>query len=388
MEQQCAETDRKLVRRLDVFLLCWATFALLSNRMVRNNLCEFQVPSNLLISRVRPRWFLPTCVVSWGVLVCLMYLANTYKALYGFRILLGVVQGGFYPGIILLLGSWYTKRELGKRTAIFQTGVSLAGAANGLWAGAVAYMDGVAQLRGWQWLFILQGVFSILIGLIGYLVLPDFPITPWHTWKTLEPAMSSAGNLQANSYFFYLYYISSLKNLACTPYVYGFSFVWAAVIFSNFAVSNFNIMLNQQGYSASMANYLQIPPNLLAAGMGVVLGVSSDRLNDRAWHIIGSQIVVAFGCALPALIQNGHPAMAWVFVGAYLSTASLSNQSICMAWLSSVYARDHDGRAVAVAFVNALGNLAANMLAPACWDVSTAPDFRKHEWYRHMNILN
>lgn len=171
---------------------------------------------------------------------------------------------------------------------------------------------------------------------------------------------------------------SSLKNFACTPYMYGFSFLWAAVIYSNFAVSNLNIMLKQQGYPASMANYLLIPPYLLGAIMGIVLGMSSDRLNDRAGHIIGSQLVVALGCALPALIQEGHPPTAWVFVGAHLSTASLSCQSICMAWLNSVYACDHDGRAITVAFVNALGNLAANMLAPACWDVATAPDFRKH----------
>ena len=119
-----------------------------------------------------------------------------HQALWGLRFVLGLVQAPYYPGVVFLFGSWYKKNELAKRSMLVAAGVPLSGAVNGLISGAISKtMDGTAGLSSWRWLFIIEGVLGVLVGVFGYILLPNFPNnTPWLTPEERQIAIARVQN--------------------------------------------------------------------------------------------------------------------------------------------------------------------------------------------------
>jgi MFS family permease len=112
-----------------------------------------EVPSNMLLSRSRPKYFLPGIMLVWGILSALMALCKTYGALLAFRVVLGCVESGFFPGVLFLLSCWYKTDEIGKRFAIFYTAAVLSGAFGGVIAGAISsHLHNAHGIAGWRWL--------------------------------------------------------------------------------------------------------------------------------------------------------------------------------------------------------------------------------------------
>ncbi|KAI9930667.1 hypothetical protein ASPWEDRAFT_50878 [Aspergillus wentii DTO 134E9] len=146
-----------------------------------------QIPSNLLVTRLSPRWVIPTLEVGWGIAVMCMSSVQSYKALYALRFLVGLFESGFYPGIHYLLGSWYTPQELGKRAMIFWLAGSIGTLFSGfLQAAAYTNLDGVHGRAGWRWLFIIDGIITLPLALAGYLFFPNLPQGGKKTWWTTE----------------------------------------------------------------------------------------------------------------------------------------------------------------------------------------------------------
>ena len=136
-----------------------------------------QIPSNLILTRVRPSIWIPSLELVWTILTFSLSRCNTANQIYGVRFLVGLAEGGFYPGMQYLIGSWYRKDELAKRSCIFHTASAIATMFSGYLMAAVYNLDGVGGLKGWQWLFVMDGIISLPIALLGYLVLPDLPYT-------------------------------------------------------------------------------------------------------------------------------------------------------------------------------------------------------------------
>ncbi|KAI4725588.1 MFS general substrate transporter [Aureobasidium sp. EXF-10728] len=146
-----------------------------------------QIPSNLLLTRVSPRWIIPSLEVGWGIATICTSRVESYKALYALRFLVGFFESGFYPGIHYMLGSWYTPREIGKRSMIFW----LAGSVGNMFSGflqAAAYknLSGVHGHAGWRWLFIIDGIITLPLALMGYIFFPNLPHDGKKTWWTTE----------------------------------------------------------------------------------------------------------------------------------------------------------------------------------------------------------
>ena len=116
----------------------------------------FQLPSNLIISRItRPGLYICCAAVIWGSISAATAAVQTYQALLGVRVILGVVEAVFFPGAIYLLSAWYTKNELGKRLGGLYIAQQVGNAFGGLIAAGVLKLDGVHGIRGWRWLFIV-----------------------------------------------------------------------------------------------------------------------------------------------------------------------------------------------------------------------------------------
>ncbi|KAE9990128.1 hypothetical protein EG327_001816 [Venturia inaequalis] len=146
-----------------------------------------QIPSNLLLTRVSPRWVIPTLEVGWGIATICTSRVESYQALYALRFLVGLFESGFYPGIHYLLGSWYTPKELGKRAMIFW----LAGTVGSMFSGflqAAAYtnLNGVHGHAGWRWLFIIDGIITLPLAVLGYVFFPNLPQGDEKTWWTTD----------------------------------------------------------------------------------------------------------------------------------------------------------------------------------------------------------
>lgn len=137
----------------------------------------FEVPSNLLLKRLRPSRWLPTIMVAWGVVMTLMGLVRSYPGLLAARIFLGVAEAGLFPGVAYYLTMWYTRDEMQLRQALFFSAASVAGAFSGLLAFGIAKMDGVGGLEGWRWIFLLEGMATVVVAVGAYFALWDFPET-------------------------------------------------------------------------------------------------------------------------------------------------------------------------------------------------------------------
>jgi sugar phosphate permease len=139
--------------------------------------CAFEIPSNLLLKRFRPSIWLPSIMVAWGTVMTLMGLVKSYHGLLVARIFLGIAEAGLYPGVAYYLTMWYCTEELALRQGLFFSAASVAGAFSGLLAYAIAKMNGVGGLAGWQWIFILEGLLTVVVAICAFFILQDFPDT-------------------------------------------------------------------------------------------------------------------------------------------------------------------------------------------------------------------
>src|SRR5947207_4867024 len=125
----------------------------------------FEVPSNLILHRTGARRWISRIMVSWGIVSACMMFVKGEGSFYLLRILLGVAEAGFFPGIILYLSYWFPARERARAMAFFMTGVAISGVISNMVSGVIMdFLPGVGGLKGWQWLFVLEGIPSILVG--------------------------------------------------------------------------------------------------------------------------------------------------------------------------------------------------------------------------------
>lgn len=136
----------------------------------------FEVPSNLVMQRVGARKWMARIMVSWGIISSAMMFTNSTMTFYTLRFLLGVAEAGFFPGMILYLTYWFPAVERARAVARFMTATALAGAFGGPVSGLLlSGMDGVGRLKGWQWLFLVEGIPSFILGFVTYFYLTDRP---------------------------------------------------------------------------------------------------------------------------------------------------------------------------------------------------------------------
>lgn len=135
-----------------------------------------QLPSNMLITRIRPSWYLPSAAIAWSFVSACTALTTNFGSLVAVRFFLGIVEAPLFPGAVYVMSCWYTRRELALRYACLYTGLVLAMAISGLIAaGVFSGMSGLGGLAGWQWLFILEGCVGGLIAMGAIFILPDYP---------------------------------------------------------------------------------------------------------------------------------------------------------------------------------------------------------------------
>ncbi|KAI8099855.1 major facilitator superfamily domain-containing protein [Halteromyces radiatus] len=399
--------EKKLVRILDYRLLIWSFFGYFANGLDRNNMpnaytsgmpeelnlqqyeynwavtlffigyVTLQIPCNAIITRVRPSIMLPFIMFLWGAVVCFMALVKDYRGLYGLRICLGISEAAFYPGIVYLLGSWYTKQELGARTAVFVAGSQISGAFSGIISGAISTtLDGHNGMRGWKWLFIIEGLIAVFISIFGFFVLPDMPNnTKFITGELRELALKRLRREGKETVVSGLNWVT-FRNLFGSPYILIYIMVFSIMQLGMGILQQFPIILKQMGYPTYFANYMQAPLWIFAGIIIITQGFLSDYKGARVWHIVGGGLWTLFWYIIMVAVNGGNLPVPLLFVCTFMAVPVLGISPIMMTWLNEFYSADMETRALAIAMTNSIGNLAPNFANVKLWYVEDAPAFR------------
>ncbi|OAL53113.1 MFS general substrate transporter [Pyrenochaeta sp. DS3sAY3a] len=331
-----------------------------------------QIPSNMILNRVKPSWYMAGFCMAWSVLSLLTYKAVDYKSMLVCRFLLGLTEAPFYPGALYMISMFYTRKEIATRMSIFYTGNMAASSFSGLIAAPIfSGLDGVHGLKGWQWLFIIQGAFSMGIAILAAFTLPDSPLkTRWLTQEERELAHAriardTTGRREGTSVW------TGLRE-ACTDWR-----TWVFCLMDNMHLSangfkNFlPSVIKTLGYNTTITLVLTCPPYLFAAFVSVAVSWSSGRFNERTWHTTASKLIACAGFAISCATLNIGARFLGImlFVGA---TYGVNN--IILGWTASVVGQTDEKKAVAIAMANTFGNL-ASVYTPYLWPKSAEPRY-------------
>ena len=262
----------------------------------------FEIPSNLVLDRVGARVWMGRIMISWGIVAAATAFVWDGASLVVARILLGIGEAGFFPGVIYLIACWFPERDRARAMSIFLLGIVIASVVGGPLSGATLELDGVLGLEGWQWLFLVQGLPAIVVGLWVLRNLPSLPSQA--TWlaaderEALERELAAEAAAREQRQAFTLRdALRDRRVLHCAAVYFTINFASYGTIFwfADIVERVGDISGIQLGLLAG------IPMALGSAGL-IVIGRRSDRSGDRRrWAVIGMLLGVA-GLAGTALL--------------------------------------------------------------------------------------
>ena len=312
--------------------------------------CLFEVPSNLVLYRTGARLWIARIMVTWGLAASAMMLVHTPWSFYLLRFLLGVAEAGFFPGIIFYLTYWYPARERGRAYAWFLAAIPVCGVIGGPLSGALLGLDGALGLQGWQWLFLLEGIPSILVGFAVLRLLPDRPADA--RWLRPEERAWLEARLATERSDRVAHHIGSLRRTLADPMVWwlGLSYFLLVVGLYGFALWLPQLVKASGDFSNFEVGVITAIPYAFAAVGMVLVGRHSDRSGERHLHLVLPAIVGALGFL--ATTRSGST----TFLVAALSLAAFG----VLGWLGPFWALPtaflrEQAAAGGIALINSMG---------------------------------
>ena len=269
----------------------------------------FEVPSNLVLARVGARRWIARIMVTWGVIAVAMMFVRTATSFYVLRFLLGVAEAGFLPGIIYYLSYWFPAAQRARAVSIFMMGIPLAIVVGGPVAGVLLAMDGLFALRGWQWLFLLEGAPAMLFGVLVWRYLPDGPRAA--RWLSSEGQDWLCSQIDAEQAGATTRHGVGLKRALLHPTVWLLAAIMFACQTGSYGLTLWvpQIVKGLSGFSDLEVGLISAIPYLGAAIGMVVIGMSSDRSGERVLHIAVPCAVAAIGFAASGILSSPAPAL-------------------------------------------------------------------------------
>ena len=317
-----------------------------------------EVPSNLMLVRFGARRWIARIAISWGLCNMLLMLVRTPAEFYVVRFLLGAAEAGFFPAILYYLSTWYPAAMRARSSARFIIAIPLSGAIGGPLGAKLLGLEGVAGLRGWQWLFLMEGIPSVLLGLAVLWYLPERPETatwltdPQRDWLTATLRRDAQTALAPHG-------LPPLRALA-NPIIW---FAGLPLFLLNFAGYGYifwgpTMIRDGLGVSTTQTGWIIATFAVVSAIALYVAGVFADRTAKRPLHAAFWALVSGVACAGVALLPNGYAKLLCLgliqvagsaFLPSYVAipTILLNGPSV----------------AIGVALVNSIGNV-AGLLAP------------------------
>ncbi|EAW07180.1 putative MFS transporter [Aspergillus clavatus NRRL 1] len=403
------KAEKALVRKIDLRLLPMLVIMYILNYLDRNNIAAarlagleddlgmkknsdqyqtavsilfvgyllMQIPSNLLLNKFgKPSIYLPGAMILWGIISTATAGAQNFAGLVVIRFFLGFVEAAYFPGCLYFLSAWYTRKELGFRTAALYSGSLISGAFSGLIAAGITDgMDYKRGLRAWRWLFIIEGAITIVVAAISMWILPDFPRTT--PWLSEEEKQLAAWRLEedigeddwVDSEDQSLLYGAKL---AFTDSKTWILMLHILCIVSSASVTNFfPTVVETLNYSRIVTLLLTAPPYCLAVISAFANAWHSDRTGEKYWHITLPLYISVAAFIIAATTTGVAPR----YVSMMLMVPSLyASFVVALGWISSTLPRPASKRAAALAAINCVSN-ASSIYASYMYPDSDAPRF-------------
>jgi MFS transporter, ACS family, tartrate transporter len=314
--------------------------------------CLFEVPSNLILQRMGARLWIARIMLTWGIISSAMLFVRSPGGFYTLRFLLGVAEAGFAPGIIFYLTQWYPAAERAKAVSRFLTAIPLSGVLGGPLSGALLTLNGVAGLKGWQWVFLAEGLPSVLLGLVTLVYLTDRPAVA--EWLSLEERRWLTERIQREQEQRDRHHAFTLAQAFARPSVLLLCVVYFTSALGYIGMLSWAplILKSRSSWSApAISGVMAIPGVLAALGM-VAAATHSDRHGERRRHLAGAYWMAALGLVASALVHSP------VLTLAAFAAVSLGLMSaLGPFWALATSQMSSAAAAGAIAFINSFGAL-------------------------------
>ncbi|KAK7057569.1 MFS domain-containing protein [Favolaschia claudopus] len=330
----------------------------------------FQLPSNLLLRKVSPRKLVSLCVISWGTAQLVMGFATSWKVVAFLRAVLGAMEAGFFPSVVYIISTWYTRHEVQTRLAIFYVVAILIGGFSAFLAYAISLLSGKLGIAGWAWIFIIEGAVTVAFGIIGWFLLPGFPdqnefLSPDDTAIVLDRVQNDRGDSLPD--------VLTRKKLvdAFDWRVAAYAFMFLCATISTYSVGFFvTLILRGLGWSVSASLLLSAPPFVFAGISVVAVSRLSDFYRQRAIFIAAQTAVSILGWSLTGFAPSG----VWRYAGLFLSNAGSSGTVIGILAYSSNNIVSHSKRAIVSSVIVSAGGI-GGLLASYIFTEASAPRY-------------
>ncbi|MFF7063719.1 MFS transporter [Pseudomonas sp. NPDC008258] len=315
------------------------------------------IPSNMALAKVGARRWIGSLMIAWGLASTATLFATDAGSLYLLRILVGITEAGFLPGVLLYLTFWFPAAYRARANALFMIAMPFTAGFGSALSGLILSLDGLWGLHGWQWLFLLEGMPSVIMGFVVFGYLNDTPHQAhWlsaedkhHLQQALaadhppstrpatdEPASLLREMLSPNVLMFSLVYFCLVNTLAMIA-------VWTPLIIKSISAAD---------SSNSTIGFLAMIPQVCTIIGMLLWGLHSDRSQERKWHLVLPMLMAAAGWMFTAYAGNPLVQLCGICMAA---TGSYTAMSIF--WTTPDQALTFKSRAIGIAVINAFGNI-------------------------------
>lgn len=384
-QQELRDLDKKTKRTIDLRLMPMLIYIYILNYLDRNNIASarlgglendlglkgsqyqtciailfvgyilFQIPSNMLLAKLgKPSLYISVLMTLWGAISACTGATKSFGGLLAVRILLGIVESGFFAAALATLSCWYDKKSLSLRNSILYSGSLMSSAWLGLIAAGILKMDGLGGLEGWRYLFIIEGALTVALVPFAYFILPDSP----HNTKFLseqEKEMiiwklkQDTGLIDNNSESTFKSLRLALVDVKVWLVTLMLTFLVAAAGVTNF----FPTVVLTLGYSRTKTLCLTAPPYCIAVLATFAWARHADKTGERFYHVTVPLIFALISFIISAATLNiaaRYTAMCIMIPAIYCSFTTI------LSWMSSCCPRPLAKRAVAIALMNCVSN--------------------------------
>jgi MFS family permease len=311
----------------------------------------FEIPSNMLLARFGARKWIARIMVTWGAVTMAMAFIQNDIQLYVMRILLGLAEAGFSPGVYLFLAYWCTPRLLTKTYSMFNLAVPIALSLASVLTSSLLLLDGMLGFAGWRWTLFLEGIPAVLLAVYIFLKLPDRPQDADWLDESEKAYLAEVGTQGQNDS---AHELKQLPAVLRRTSAWIFSLTYFCLTIGFWAITYFlpTIVKEQFKLGTVTSGFISAIPWLFSAIIMIFVGRSITRTGERKWHMTVVLLVGAVGLAIGALSGNPFIAIAGVSVAAAGFFGALS-----AFWTMPAQVFAGGLSAVAIAMINSLGNV-------------------------------
>lgn len=383
--------ERSLVRRLDIFLMTFGCVSQIIKYLDQQNIsnayvsgmqedlglygnelnyfqtyfnvayCIMLIPSQIILTYVRPSYWLPGLEICWGVITGLIAMTHHASQVYILRVFLGLCESSAWPGMMTLFMHWYTPSELAKRMGFYHSCQAIGSMMSGALQVAITNtLHGTHGLAGWRWLFIINAIMTVVVGFLGFFLLPDLPnnVNPRAFWfkkghaQLAMERLERHGRAEPKKMTW-----AAAKRTFSNWVVYFVAVLYISTVLASWGYAYFNLFLkslkNPDGtarWTTSEINAIPIGGNAINVVFVWVWAILSDLLRTR-WTLIVTQAAIGLIPCIAMSVWTSHPAttpLATAYASYFISYLCLGTAPLIFAWLSDLLPQDPEGRSLIV----------------------------------------